>query len=281
MVAYVRNPQSIPDDTPGGSTVRQAVKDQNSTGAIDDLFVNLNSHSNNEDGKSHVEIDQELNDFTNNLLPTVIALTAETEGYRDEANVSETNAANSAQASEASNQSSASSAAAAVVTKNETQAIYDNTLLVEQDVIDQGAIQEQRVIGEGTVQVGLCEDQVTLASNEADRAKSEADRAESIVSLCPQWITKAVGYTASHGDAIAVDTSLGSVTITLPDNPVDNVCIFFADASKTFGDNSMFVALSGTGETIEGDADLTMEVSSKGASFALTYNATKGHWVIV
>ena len=59
MSAYVRNPQTVPDDTPGGSTTRQAVKDQNNQ-AIDDLFVSLNSHSNNEDGRSHVEIDEKF-----------------------------------------------------------------------------------------------------------------------------------------------------------------------------------------------------------------------------
>jgi hypothetical protein len=78
----------VPDDTPGGSTVRQGVKDQNSQ-AIDDLFVNLNSHSNNEDGKSHEEIDASLTDIETNYIPTMDALLGQ-------AQQSEANAAASA-----------------------------------------------------------------------------------------------------------------------------------------------------------------------------------------
>lgn len=68
MAAYTRNPQNIPDDTPGGSTVRQGVKDQNSA-SIDQLFVNLNAHSNNEDGRSHFAIDSELTAIQTDLVP--------------------------------------------------------------------------------------------------------------------------------------------------------------------------------------------------------------------
>jgi hypothetical protein len=59
MGYYTRAPQNIPDDSPGGSTVRQGVKDQNSA-SIDELFLSLNSHSDNENGRSHVEIDSKF-----------------------------------------------------------------------------------------------------------------------------------------------------------------------------------------------------------------------------
>jgi len=70
MTTYTRNPQTIPDDTPGGSTVRQGVADQNSI-AIDDLFINLNSHSNNEDGRTHLQIDESLDYIENNFIPAI------------------------------------------------------------------------------------------------------------------------------------------------------------------------------------------------------------------
>ncbi|MEZ7195396.1 hypothetical protein [Pseudodesulfovibrio karagichevae] len=59
MTAYARNPQTIPDDSVGGSSVREGVAEQNNV-AINDLFTALNAHANNEDGRSHVEIDEAL-----------------------------------------------------------------------------------------------------------------------------------------------------------------------------------------------------------------------------
>lgn len=59
MSAYVRNPQTIPDDSVGGSSVRQGVAEQNNV-AIDDLYTVINAHANNEDGRSHVQIDEAL-----------------------------------------------------------------------------------------------------------------------------------------------------------------------------------------------------------------------------
>lgn len=84
-MAYTRNPQTRPDDSPGGSTVRQGVKDQNSQ-AIDDVIVDLNIHSNNEDGRSHVQIDSEL-DAVKKVLP-------EAEAARDSAQESAVDAEN-------------------------------------------------------------------------------------------------------------------------------------------------------------------------------------------
>lgn len=59
MSAYARNPQTIPDDSVGGSSVREGVAEQNNV-AINDLFTYLNAHANNEDGRSHQEIDEAL-----------------------------------------------------------------------------------------------------------------------------------------------------------------------------------------------------------------------------
>jgi len=139
VAAYVRNPQSIPDDTPGGSTVRQAVKDQNSTGAIDDLFVNLNAHSNNEDGKSHVQIDASLTDIETNYIPVM-------EGLLTDTQLSESNAATSA---------STATTQAGIAT---TQA---------------GLAADQVVLAAD--QVTLAENQVTLATAQKTKAQEWAE----------------------------------------------------------------------------------------------------------
>jgi hypothetical protein len=72
MSAYVRNPQTIPDDSVGGSSVRQGVAEQNNV-AIDDLYTVINAHANNEDGRSHVEIDEMLDTLTDTESAKVAA----------------------------------------------------------------------------------------------------------------------------------------------------------------------------------------------------------------
>lgn len=62
MAAYTRNPQTVPDDSPGGSTTRQAVADQNNV-AVDDLYTALNAHSNSEEGRTHSEIDGDIDNI--------------------------------------------------------------------------------------------------------------------------------------------------------------------------------------------------------------------------
>jgi hypothetical protein len=79
MSAYVRNPQTIPDDSVGGSSVRQGVAEQNNV-AINDLYTVINAHSNNEDGRSHVEIDEVLDTLTDTESAKVAA-----EAARDKA----------------------------------------------------------------------------------------------------------------------------------------------------------------------------------------------------
>ena len=83
MTAYARNPQTIPDDSVGGSTVREGVAEQNNV-AINDLFTYLNAHANNEDGRSHVDIDQELDALATVLEDSQVAQAA-AEAARDKA----------------------------------------------------------------------------------------------------------------------------------------------------------------------------------------------------
>lgn len=79
MSAYVRNPQTIPDDSVGGSSVRQGVAEQNNV-AINDLYSVVNAHANNEMGRSHVQIDDVLDTLTDTESAKVAA-----EAARDKA----------------------------------------------------------------------------------------------------------------------------------------------------------------------------------------------------
>ncbi len=130
-MGYNRNPQTIPDDTPGGSTTRQAVKDQNSE-AIDNLFSNLNIHSNNEDGLSHVEIDAKLQEIEENYLGEMQDLLDQAEDAKDGAETaeegaeeSEVNSALSAQQSSNCNQSAYDNAQAAIAAKDAAEVFRD------------------------------------------------------------------------------------------------------------------------------------------------------------
>lgn len=147
----------------------------------------------------------------------------------------------------------------------------DQVVLAEEQV---GLCEDQVVLA--TAQVALATAQVGLATDEADRATEEANRAESIVDLCQQWEIVATDYTASSGDALLIDTTLGEIEVTLPASPTTNQCVFFADYAKTFDGNRLLVVST---EDIQGVSE-NMEVTSKGVSFGLTYDATKG-WVIV
>lgn len=108
MAAYTRNPQTEPDDSPGGSTVRQGVKDQNSQ-AINDLYVDLNAHSNNEDGLSHAQIDTKLTEIDD----PVTGIVPRAEAARDAAEASASEAADSAAAAAVSETNAANSAVSA------------------------------------------------------------------------------------------------------------------------------------------------------------------------
>ncbi|WP_319583953.1 hypothetical protein [uncultured Pseudodesulfovibrio sp.] len=86
MTAYLRNPQTVPDDSVGGSSVREGVAEQNNV-AINDLFTALNAHANNEDGRSHVEIDEALDAIGDVSSAATAAQTAQAaaEAARDKA----------------------------------------------------------------------------------------------------------------------------------------------------------------------------------------------------
>lgn len=170
MPQYERNTNTVPDDTPGGSTVRQGVKDQNSQ-AIDDLFTNLNIHSNNESGRSHAQIDTLLDNITN----ADTGIVPEAEAARDKAQEwatnpqndpvetspsnqysalhHATNAAESASSATASATSASNSASAAATSESNAASSASEASATEQRIITEGNTQVVRVTTEGDTQV--------------------------------------------------------------------------------------------------------------------------------
>jgi hypothetical protein len=85
------------------------------------------------------------------------------------------------------------------------------------------------------------------------------------------YLLKNTSYTASSGDRIAVDTSAGPVTVTLPASPSTDDIVEFIDRENTFNTHNLTILRNGS--TIE-DAteDLAADISS--TNFYLQYDGS-------
>jgi len=88
------------------------------------------------------------------------------------------------------------------------------------------------------------------------------------------WSIKNSAYTAVAGDRLMVNTSAGSVTITLPASPVLGDTIRIIDGAGTFDFNALTV--NRNGQAIMSDNE-NLTVNTRNAAFTLVYyNATYG-----
>jgi hypothetical protein len=78
----------------------------------------------------------------------------------------------------------------------------------------------------------------------------------------------------NSGSFLLVDTNSKSITITLPDSPVDNDVIKLKDIKNNASNNNVIV--SGNGNTINGDDNLVVDVD--GANIELVFI---NEWIIV
>ncbi len=85
------------------------------------------------------------------------------------------------------------------------------------------------------------------------------------------WIVKNGAYTAVNGDRIAVDTSAGAVSITLPVTPTTGWYVEFTDGAGSLSANALTILRHGS--TIMGSAS-DMTVSTNNMGFGLMYNGT-------
>jgi len=91
------------------------------------------------------------------------------------------------------------------------------------------------------------------------------------------WITTSTDYIASSNDHIFVDTSTGTVTITLPSTPGIGANVTFIDYAGTCGINP--IVFNGNGELIMGlNEDLIVDVFY--AANALIYSGSDQGWKI-
>ena len=89
---------------------------------------------------------------------------------------------------------------------------------------------------------------------------------------------KVASYTASVGDLVRCDTTLGSFTVTLPTSPADGSIVNIVDVAGTFYTYNLNVARGGT-NTVEGDTLVYLDINGTYASFV--YNATGTNWKLL
>jgi hypothetical protein len=91
---------------------------------------------------------------------------------------------------------------------------------------------------------------------------------------------KTSAYTALVNDLVRCNTTSASFNVTLPTSPVDGSMVNILDVASTgsFYSNNLTV-LPGSGNTIEGDTSLLLDIN--GAYTSLVYNASGTNWKIL
>lgn len=95
------------------------------------------------------------------------------------------------------------------------------------------------------------------------------------------WVTKtgdgSTAATSSSNDRLFVDTSGGSITITLPASPLTGDSVRFLDLAGTFGTNALTVGRNGN-KIMNLEQDLVSDTDNAG--FSLTYSGETYGWLL-
>ena len=97
----------------------------------------------------------------------------------------------------------------------------------------------------------------------------------SINGVFKAWIFKNSNYTATEGDRIGTDTSLGSFTITLPQSPTVGAEVTIADVKGTWFATNLIV--DPVTKTINNLSE-TLVCDTNNSKFSLIYNGST--WII-
>ena len=94
------------------------------------------------------------------------------------------------------------------------------------------------------------------------------------------WQTKTnseSGYTAISGDRLFIDTSSGTVTVTLPSSPAVGAFVRFVDVAGTFANNNLTIGRNSE-KIMRSATDMT--VSDSFSAFELVYSGSTHGWMI-
>ena len=129
------------------------------------------------------------------------------------------------------------------------------------------------VVCGSTVTIGRCGGTVALASG---ATQSGFGRSGSV-----NWQTGSIktgDFTAANGEGYFIDTSSGTITVTLPSSPSAGDIVAFSDYARNFGSNAL--TINRNGEPIGGLAqNATLGVTGQASTFVYV-DGTKG-WINV
>jgi hypothetical protein len=111
--------------------------------------------------------------------------------------------------------------------------------------------------------------QPTQWSHPTDGAAVDANKVKNV------WQFKGANFTAAAGGQYAVDTSAGSVTMTLPASPSPGDRVQFTDEKGTFGMNSLVIGRNG--ENIQG-VSVDFYVNANNDNRTMEYKDTTTGW---
>ena len=87
------------------------------------------------------------------------------------------------------------------------------------------------------------------------------------------WKIISTNYIAFDGDKLLIDTSTGSLIVTLPPTPAFGFTVEFSDGGNFAAVGKPLVVTTGNSFTIQGTLE-DLIVDTKNASFALTFDGT-------
>ena len=88
-------------------------------------------------------------------------------------------------------------------------------------------------------------------------------------------------YTAAADDVLLCDTSGGSITVTLPDNPGVGDRVQFVDAAGQFGANNVVVSVSNTSTYKIANLNETLLLNVPNQPLELMWSGSTYGWVLL
>ena len=126
------------------------------------------------------------------------------------------------------------------------------------------------VVDGSAVTIGRCGGTVALASGATQTGFGRTGTVDWQTSI------KTGDFTAANGEGYFIDTSSGTITMTLPSSPSVGDIVALKDYANTFDTNNL--TINRNSQPILGNA-ANLTVSTNGAAFTLVYvNSTRG-WI--
>ena len=99
--------------------------------------------------------------------------------------------------------------------------------------------------------------------------------------LTSQVVGVTTNYTAAANEVLIVDTTSGSITVTLPDDPAIGDRVQFIDAAGQFGANNCVVSVSDTSTYKIANLNETLNLNVPNQPLELMWSGSTYGWVLL